>query len=242
MKINKPLVIIAGILLIFSAQNPAVATEGSGNIVKQTRSVSGFEKIDINGSGRLYIQQGDNESLEIETDDNLLPLIKTYVRGGVLNIKPKFFSRLKPSRPIIYRLSLKSLSLLRSSGSVDIFSDSLESSELEVVLSGSSDSEIDRLVSNTFNLTISGSGEITIKHGQINNQTISISGSGVFLNRDSKSDNVSVEVSGSGSAIVWVTDVLNIEISGSGNLSYYGRPKINSDISGSGIIRNLGEK
>ena len=46
---------------------------GSGNIVTETRNVSGFTSITLAGIGNLYLTQGAAESVRIEAEDNLIP-------------------------------------------------------------------------------------------------------------------------------------------------------------------------
>src|SRR5690242_12646963 len=52
---------------------------GSGNVVTEARPVSGFDRVSVSGAGQLKVTQGDAESLTIETDDNLLPYIRSEV-------------------------------------------------------------------------------------------------------------------------------------------------------------------
>lgn len=47
--------------------------QGSGNIVTQFIDVGGFDQVELTTIGNVYIEQGDTESLTIETDDNILP-------------------------------------------------------------------------------------------------------------------------------------------------------------------------
>ena len=60
---------------------------GSGDLVTEERDVSGFDELHFSGMGSLIIEQGDEESLIIEADDNIIDLIETDVRGGDLDIK-----------------------------------------------------------------------------------------------------------------------------------------------------------
>ena len=242
MKTKKFLLMLPALLLFWSQSNTSFATDGSGNIVTEKRSVSDFQGVSIEGAGLLYIQQGTHESLEIEADDNLLPLIKTSVSGNTLQIKHKWFSSLNPSQPIIYRLSLKSLASLETSGSLKIFSTALRVKHLAIGISGSSQIVFERLEGNALDLEISGSGEVSLNNGKLVTQTISITGSGLLHNENIKTKELAISISGSGDASVWVTRALNVSISGSGELSYYGKPEVRTDISGSGKISPLGLK
>ena len=57
----------------------ANAVVGSGKVVSETREVSGFTSVSVSGSGQAQITVGDSDSLVIEAEDNILPLIETSV-------------------------------------------------------------------------------------------------------------------------------------------------------------------
>ena len=59
---------------------------GSGNVVTETREVSGFDSIHVDYPARVLISQGSAETLKIEAEDNLLPGLKTEVGGNELQI------------------------------------------------------------------------------------------------------------------------------------------------------------
>ncbi len=58
------------------------AINGSGNIITQSIDVSNFDRVSLEGSGDVYIEQGQTESLTIEADDNIQPLLETKVRAA----------------------------------------------------------------------------------------------------------------------------------------------------------------
>lgn len=64
-------------------------TSGSGNLATETRDVSGFTGVDVGGVFQVEITAQKEFGIEIDADDNLLPLIKTEVRGGVCISKAK---------------------------------------------------------------------------------------------------------------------------------------------------------
>ena len=58
--------------------------EGSGNVIRETRQVSGINRVSLSGFGHVEITQVESESLTVSTDDNIMPLIKTDLRGNTL--------------------------------------------------------------------------------------------------------------------------------------------------------------
>lgn len=210
---------------------------GSGNVVSESRAVSGFNAIAFSGSGDVIINQGDTESLEIEADENLLSHIRTVVRGRTLHIyfEPGGLILIHPTHPIKFHVSMKEVASLDISGAGTIYADKVTTDALNIDISGSGDATIDNLRADDLRIDISGSGKCLIK-GDVTTQRINISGSGNCNSSGLSSRNVSIDVSGSGKAQVNATGRLDIDISGSGDVIYSGTPKISQDVSGSGKI------
>ncbi len=59
---------------------------GSGIIKTESRSVSGFSSIAFNSEGKVTVQQTGKESLTINAEDNLLPLLESRVTNGILSL------------------------------------------------------------------------------------------------------------------------------------------------------------
>jgi hypothetical protein len=213
---------------------------GSGQITSESRTVSGFNQVALGGSGKLRITQGAEEALTIEADDNLLPLIKSEVSGGVLRIGPEGVN-LSPSKTIRYDLHVKDLSSVHLSGSLSAEAASLKTDKLSLHISGSGKIDIGKLEAMTLDTHISGSGDMVVA-GQVRDQHVGISGSGGHHAADLRSEQADISVSGSGECVLWVTGSLKTSISGSGSVQYYGSPQVDSHTSGSGKVRGLGNK
>ena len=91
---------------------------GSGDIVKESRDVDGFDRIVVTGAGTVIITQGGSESLTIETDDNLMEYIETEVSGNTLEIgftRDTAFSPggggkvLEPSEGFVFEIRIRKL-------------------------------------------------------------------------------------------------------------------------------------
>ncbi len=51
--------------------------------------VSGFDRVLLEGFGDVYIEQGQSESLSVQTDANIIPLLDIEVRGKELRLGTK---------------------------------------------------------------------------------------------------------------------------------------------------------
>jgi predicted small secreted protein len=228
------------LLFVFLLAACDQGTRGTGKVITEERTVSGFDKVNLTGNGEATIIQGDSESLVIEAEENILPLLESKVVDGALNLGPKDNSVVNPTRPIKYTITMKEINEIRTSGSGKINAAEIATSVLGIDLSGSGEVNVPSLIADTISLNQIGSGGVSIG-GQVTDQIIIMSGSGDYDAAELDSRIADVRVSGSGKTILRVEDVLDVEISGSGRVSYYGDPFVTSDISGSGKLEQLEE-
>jgi predicted small secreted protein len=225
------------LVIVLSACN---VVRGSGDMVTETRDVSGFDSVDLSGSGDVIITQGEGESLTIETDDNVMEHITSEVRGGTLRLGTKELISVSPTR-LVFTLGVDDLNAADVSGSGSIEADSIETDSLEIDVSGSGDVKVDSLTAGDLGVRISGSGDVQLA-GEVSEQDIDISGSGNYRAGDLLTETTVISISGSGEATLWTTESLDADVSGSASINYYGNPTVTSSSSGSSDINGLGEK
>ena len=88
--------------------------KGSGNIQTEKREVSEFNAVEVGGVFVVEITAQKDYSLEVEADDNLLPLIKTEFDGETLRIESE--NKISSSSPIKIRISAPDIENLNISG------------------------------------------------------------------------------------------------------------------------------
>jgi hypothetical protein len=219
----------------------AERVHGSGIVVKENREVRGFSKVRLASQGELSIRQGNEESLAIETDDNILPKIKTVVESGRLTIETERGVSVSPTAGIRYTLMVKDLDNLELSGSGKVHAGPLHSGSFVARLPGSGTIRLDALEAGALQAEISGSGNIEIA-GMVKRQEAHISGSGKYDAPDLQCKAADVSISGSGHITLWAQESLAAHISGSGSVGYYGNPALTKNISGSGSVRHIGDR
>uniref|UniRef100_A0A7C4KZQ6 DUF2807 domain-containing protein n=1 Tax=Bellilinea caldifistulae TaxID=360411 RepID=A0A7C4KZQ6_9CHLR len=256
-------VVLMMLVLVLSAcsLNPTATLTGSGKMVKQSFDLSDFDQIRIGTSGVLYLQQGDDFSLTVEADDNILPVLEIGVEQGVLTVRTKpEVSRLQ-FETLIYRVTLPALSLLEISGSADVRTEDFSADSLTIRINGSGDVTFARLDAQSLSARLSGSGDLILPDvsatsilAEVNNSgqmeaageteslTVMTSGSGELLAEKLMAKVVDMAVNGSGNATVWAVDRLDVSISGSGNVQYLGSPELTEKISGGGELIALGSR
>jgi hypothetical protein len=192
--------------------------------------------------GNLLINQGDEESLEIEGDDNIVALIVTQVTGQRLRIgfKDQGLTSYRPTQEIIFRLGVKELSAIRLSGAGTIEAPDLDTEKLLIAVSGAAEGVLHNLNAEELNIDLSGASSFEIS-GIVGSQIINISGAGSYSAKALESRDCDIAISGAGDAVVNATGTLNIEISGTGDIKYVGDPTVNQSISGTGSINEIEE-
>ena len=225
--------------IVFQGNRNAV--RGSGNVVEETRSLSGVTGVNLATLGDLTIELGDTESLRIEAEDNLMEYIETDVRNGGLRIGTQEDVNLDPRRPVNYYLTVKGLDTIVISSSGDIQAPDLEAEGFSITIASSGDLEMGVLNADTLEVDISSSGNLEIKGGEVKTQNVTISSSGKHTARDLASAEAEVHLNSDGSATIWVQDNLDANLSSSGDLRYRGNPTLNATTTSSGDVIQIGE-
>jgi len=217
---------------------------GSGIMTTETREVSGFNAVELDGVGRLNIIPGETESLEIRAEDNIITELSSEVRAGTLTLGyiDKFWQKsVFPTEEIVYTLTVTDLSEITINGAGNLNMDDLDTNSLELVVNGAGKIEIDDLTSDELIVNISGAATIEVG-GEVIEQRVEINGTGNYQADDLQSNSTEVKIQGLGNAKVWAVDSLKITINGGGEVSYYGSPELTQEINGFGDINRLGDK
>lgn len=230
---TRVLLAVAILTLAVGGCRGILGERGSGVITTETRSVSGFDQIDLAGQGRVEIDFGDSEALVIEAEDNLMPLLTSDVSGGTLVLGST--RNIDPTVDVVYSVTVTSLNSLRLSGSGEIHAPDFVGNNIDIELGGSGFVLLNGIDVGEVGAEISGSGNIELS-GIADRLNASISGSG-SLDADALTvSGANVSISGSGHAVVNATDSLVADVSGSGSVEYLGDPSVRAEVSGSGNV------
>lgn len=230
---------IAAVLLLFITSFSSGCmlidgVKGNGNITTEKRDVSNFNGIDISNAFEVILKQGNNESLTIEADENLMGIIVTEVRGGVLKVYTDKHIRNPKSLKLF--LTFKEIDFIDISGAVELTSDGkLTFDKLEIDGSGASEIDLE-IEAKDLEMEFSGASEIKLK-GKILDVEIDISGASEISAYNLETDFMDIDISGAAEAQVFVNKELNIEASGASSVRYKGNPNINQNTSGASSIK-----
>src|SRR6185369_7923358 len=131
-KIVVLLLVAGGLVLSGCKFNRGIA--GSGVRKTEKRELKSFNAIDTTGAYEIKVTCQKPANFEIEADDNILPLIKTEVRDGMLFVSndQQYNSRKSPT----LRITLPELYSVSSHGAGDIKVADANSTDLKIQSAG----------------------------------------------------------------------------------------------------------
>lgn len=231
-------IVISLIISLNSCMTLMNCLQGSGKIVKENRTIGEFNKVSLMGMGNIYITQGNENALVVESDDNIIKHITTNIKGSTLIIDAD--RQICPEKINLY-VTMKQIEGLKIKGSGDIITSNLiKVDKLAIILDGSGNIKADA-EGNGVKCEINGSGDIRLS-GKSNYSFLSIKGSGNINSSECEVTKCDVEIFGSGNANVNIKEELNVKVFGSGDVIYKGEPKnVSQKILGSGSVRKMSQ-
>ena len=222
-----------------------VSEEGSGNLVTQRLSLSGFTGIEVAGSWQVSVRPGPYD-VQVTVDDNVVDDLRIEVRGDALHfgLRPQLRLRRVTLRAEVTMPTLHAVGVAGSG--VATFSE-FESPSLRLSVTGSGDVEGWAIAVGALDAGVSGSGDITLEGCASESAGVSITGSGDVTLRGKVDDQpagaLTLQISGSGSADLdgCAFASADIGITGSGSVTLtLGSGDLTGSISGSGAVRYRG--
>ena len=207
----------------------------------ETREASDYTALASGGIMHVEIAYGNNQSIKLEGEENLLPYIETEVKDGMLTIKVKKGYTLKTNQPINVFITMTTITALAQSGSGSITGKDNFSNKgnTSVAVSGSGSVKVNFTSIGSLSLRMSGSGSINLS-GKVDEEAdIRQSGSGSANLENLVCKTATIQLSGSGNLRIHADKALTAQISGSGNVYYSGDATVASKVAGSGRVRKV---
>jgi hypothetical protein len=213
MKIFALVLVIVAFTATGCHHNMNAGVKGSGKREVQKRDVESFTAISSSGAFDIEVVAQKKQSLEIEGDDNILPLITTDVSNGTLRLKSE--KRYSVSESIKVRISVPDLSALNVSGAGKIEVSDVKNDKFEIDCEGAP------------SIKVSGSTKVL---------DINTSGAGNVDTHNLHASTGVIDSKGVTKIDVDVKDTLDVTISGPSTVTYEGDPTINKTIHGPGKV------
>lgn len=187
---------------------------GSGNKKTESRDVPEFDEIVVNGAYKVEVTCGQPRSVQLEADDNILPLIETVVEGGRLLITQERAVSIK-SMPVV-RIGVPDLTL--------------------VSIPGASDFRLSGVRNDAMKISVEGAARLQAS-GETGTLDLNLSGAGLIDARELRARRATVVSNGAGQTTGHATETLDAPVHGIGGLDNDGDPKaVTPQINGLGRI------
>lgn len=186
---------------------------GSGKRAVQKREVSPFTSISLEGAFEVQIVCQQPLNLEVEGDDNILPVITTEVSNNVLHVKSSRDYSVRDS--IALRIAVPSLDGLNVSGAGKIDITGMKNDRFEIDSSGA---PVINVAGTTKVVDIDTSGAARIDAHKLH------------------ASRAVIDTKGASKVDVDVIDQLDVTISGPSRVTYEGDPTVNKTIRGPGKL------
>lgn len=190
---------------------------GSGTLKTETREIGSFTEVEVSGAFVVHITQGDQPSLQLSGDDNLLELVSTELSGTRLSVDTT--ESVRPELPLEVNIVMATLQ--------------------ELAVSGAAEVTIVDLRSETFTFDCSGACRAEIS-GQTQRANIEVSGAGRVNALELQADVAEVSISGAGRISICANEQLDASVDGAGRIQYACDPaEVNTSVDGVGEIEAL---
>ena len=211
--------------------------EGSGNIVKQKRETAVFTGVEAGGAFEVEIKTGPLNVVTVESDDNILPYIKTEVVEGVLEISNKRKFSFENAHFKVF-ITTPTLNFIKASGAAKIMSVDDIKNVHSIKMESSGAANIKAMV-NAPDIQINASGASHIElTGRTRNFNAKASGSSAVKCSSLQSENAQIAASGASTIHTHASVKIEATASGAATIYHLGTNNIKQKISGAARIQS----
>jgi len=211
---NMKLFLLLVFTFLFIGCHYSNGIKGNGEVVKETRAISEFSKLDVPGVFDVTVTLGTEPSLVIEAEENLLKYIITKNKGDKLILDTE--KNINPQKPLKVYITTYSMDDLDASGACNV--------------------TIEKINSESFDADISGACNVELS-GKTKSFSADVSGAVNLDAAELKAEKAKVDASGAANAEVYASESLYADASGASNVTFSGNPTdVKSDVSGAGSI------
>jgi len=187
---------------------------GTGKREVQKRTVTAFTSISTEGAFNIEVKCQKELGVEVEADENILPLVTTEVSTNVLYLKNT--ANYSVREPVTIRISVPDIEGLTVSGAGTIDISDMKNDKFEIDSSGAP------------SIKVSGVTKLV---------DIDTSGAARIDTHNLRASHAIVDSKGVSKVDLDVRDQLDVKISGPSFVTYEGDPTVNQSISGPGKLQ-----
>ena len=197
---------------------------GNGNVVEETRDVTGFTGVEVSTGIDVYLTQGNGFEVLVEADENLQDVIITELKGDRLVVRTDHVN-IRSARSKEVHVSLPEFTELKISSAGDCVGQTpFNCGDLRISISSAGDLTLE-VEADRIDLDISSSGDARIS-GSAAVFDASLSSAGDLHAFDLVAGKVDVSVSSAGDARVHATEEITMNASSAGSVYYRGDAEV----------------
>jgi hypothetical protein len=233
------LVVLLGLALLAGCGLvEATSITGSGNIVTQEETFTGFDKVEVSHAFKVNISQGDSFGVVVRVDDNLVKHLQVVRQGSTLKIGLKPGLRLNIRRATREaEVTMPELTGLDLSGaSHGTISGFRSTKALDVDVSGASQL-LGNIETGDAQFNVSGASQVNLS-GSAQDVGIDASGASILKLADFPVADATVDASGASQVTVNPSGRLDADASGASRVHYLGSPTLGTiETSGASSVK-----
>jgi hypothetical protein len=213
------LVVLLPLLIAGCHHGFGADVKGSGKRQTESRQVASFSSIETDGAFDVEVACGKNLGLEVEADDNILPLVSTEVSNNKLVLRPtKSYSvsdapRIKITVPDINAFSANGAGKIQISG--------VSNDKLQIYANGAPQ------------ISVSGTTKMI---------GVDTNGAAKIDSHNLRADHAVVDSKGVSKVDLGVSNQLDVTVSGPSHVTYKGDPVVNKTIHGPGKVEKRADE
>lgn len=218
-------------LLLSSCIFMGPSVKGNGEVVENVREVGKFSGVKVTSGMNVHFVQGDEPSVVVVADENLLEIIETKVNGNTLEIRTRANIWSATSKKVV--ITTNKIREIHGTAGSNIYTDGrLIVNQLTIRASAGCNFKMD-LNGQSVDVSISSGANVFLTGKS--KQFFAKTSSGANLKAEDFKAEVS-EITVSSGANAWVTTMreLTAHASSGGNIFYYGSPDRTNTSSSSG--------
>jgi hypothetical protein len=222
---KKATLFVAGLFfaLTVGAQEKKEVLNGNGQMGKTELQTESFDRIRVKGTFCVALVPGNEKTITLEGDENIIKAITAEVENGRLTIATKDDQPIKPSKGTEIKIRVPFGKLT------------------EVTLVGSGCITSKKTITNNIKATVEGCGSITLTSNCISAEANVLGPGCITIKGQTVDFNCRVIGSGNIKAETLNADIVKATVSGTGNIDVKSNKAITGRISGAGKIAYTGE-
>jgi hypothetical protein len=213
---------------------------GADATAREQRAIGRVDSVALDAPAELRVTQGAAETLAVEAEARLLPLLRTRVEAGMLRID--LAGSVRTRTPLRVHLTLRTLQRLQSDGAGDVRIGPMRTPRLSIELGGSSSAQVASLDADRLDLALTGSSQLQIGRGTARQLRARIDEAAAFDAPDLRTAQAQLQMAGSAQARMHATQHLDAVLSESASLRYSGSPRVTRQTNGAAeLLREPGQ-